>query len=111
MRTGRPGGLRLLDGLVDRADHVEGALGIILELILQDALTAVDRVLQADVLPLDATELLGRKERLGQESLQPAGAADDVTVIRRELLHPEHGDDVLEFLVLASVFRIFCARR
>ena len=105
------GGLRFFLGLVDRPDHVEGALGIVLELILQDALTAVDRVLQADVLSLDAAELLGREERLGQESLQPAGATDDVTVIRRELLHPEHGNDVLEFLVLRQRLADLCARR
>ncbi len=65
-RTCGLGGLRFILGLVDRPDHVKGALGIVLELILQDALTAVDRVLQADVLSLDATELLGREKRLSQ---------------------------------------------
>ncbi len=87
-RTRRLGGLGFFHGLVDRPDHVKGALGIILELIAQDTLAAVNRVLQADVLSLDATELLGREERLGQKALQPAGATDDVTVIRRELLSP-----------------------
>ena len=67
--TRRLGGFCLFLGLVNRSDHVKGAFGIILELILQDALTAVDRVLEADVLSLDAAELLGREKRLGQKSL------------------------------------------
>src|SRR5579871_2804704 len=74
--------LRFFLGLVDRPDHVKGALGIVLELIVQDALAAIDRVFQTDVFSLDAAELLGREERLRQESLQPTGAADDVAVFR-----------------------------
>src|SRR5271166_1370252 len=73
------GGLRFFLGLVDRTNHVKGALGIVLELIVQNALTAVERVLQADVLSLDAAELLGREKRLGQKALQPAGATDNLT--------------------------------
>ncbi len=99
-RARRLGGLRFFLRLVDRPDHVKGALWIVFELIVQDALAAVERVLQADILSLDAAELLGREKRLGQKSLQPAGAADDVSVVRRELLHSEHGNDVLEFLVV-----------
>src|SRR5580698_8707076 len=83
-RARRLGSLRFFLRLVDRPDHVKGALGIVFELILYDPLAAVERVFQADILSLDAAELLRREKRLGQKPLQPAGAADDVSVVRRE---------------------------
>ena len=81
-------------GLVDRPDHVKGALGIVLELIVQDTLTAVDRVLQADVLSLDATELLGREKGLGQKSggvrsgLPSLQLLSRVSPAARQIFHP-----------------------
>ena len=42
---------------VDRADHVERALRVILEFIPQDALTAVQRVFETDEFPFEAAEL------------------------------------------------------
>src|ERR1019366_4734044 len=77
-------GFLLALGFVNRADHVERALRIVLELIVQDALAAVQRVLEADELSLEAGELLRREEGLGEETLQPAGADDHLAVLRRQ---------------------------
>ena len=76
-------GLGFFLSLVDRSDHVKSALWKVLEFVIQDALAAVERVLQTDILSLDAAELLGREKRLGQESLQPARRG------RRCFGHPE----------------------
>ena len=64
-RARRLGGLRFFLRLVDRPDHVKGALWIVFELIVHDPLAAVERVFQADILSLDAAELLRREKRLG----------------------------------------------
>src|ERR687887_396870 len=91
--------LRLLDGLLDRADHVEGLLGKVVVLALDDLLEALDRVLEFHVAALLARELLGHEVRLREEALDPAGTRDDDLVLVRELVDPEDGDDVLEVLV------------
>src|SRR5580658_10491993 len=44
---------RGLFGLTDCPDHVESALGVVLELVAQNALTAIERVFEAYELPLD----------------------------------------------------------
>src|SRR3990167_3675131 len=44
-------------GFIHRADHVQRALGQVHEFVGQDALAAVQRVLQADELALQAGEL------------------------------------------------------
>src|ERR1700722_13455795 len=56
---------------IDRPDHVKRSLRVVFELIPQDSLTAVQRVLEADELSLEAGELLGREEGLGEKMLQP----------------------------------------
>ena len=38
-------------------------------------------------------------ERLGQETLNAAGAVDRSFVLVRKLVHAQDGDDILEFLV------------
>ena len=48
----RVAGLRFALRLVHRPDHVERALRVVLEFIAQDALAAVQRILQADQLAL-----------------------------------------------------------
>src|ERR1700722_18723918 len=73
--------LRLLLGLGDVADHVEGLLGEVVELALDDLLEAVDRLLEGDVLALGARERLGHEERLREEALHLAGAGDDELVV------------------------------
>src|SRR5664279_294148 len=67
-------GLRLSLRFVNRPDHVERALREVLELIAQDPLAAIERVLEADELSFESAELLGREEWLREEALQPAGA-------------------------------------
>src|SRR6266568_5193493 len=91
--------LRLLDRLLDAADHVEGLLGELVVPALHDLLEAADRVLQLDVLALVAGELLRDVERLREEALDLAGTGDGELVVLGELVHPEDGDDVLEVLV------------
>ncbi len=83
-------------------DHVERALGDVLELVVQDAFAPVQGILEADGLSRDPAELLGGEERLGEETFEPAGACDRLAVLRRELLHAQHGDDVLQVLVLGQ---------
>ena len=60
-------GFRLLDGLFDRADHVERLLRQVVVLAFDDLLEALDRVGDRHVLALEAGELLGDEERLRQE--------------------------------------------
>ena len=91
--------LGLLDGLVDAADHVEGLLGQVVVLAFDDLLEAADRLAERDVLARRAGEVLGDEEGLGEEALDPAGAADDQLVLVGELVDTEDGDDVLEVLV------------
>ena len=67
---------RLLDGLVDGADHVEGLLRQGVVLALEDLLEAADGLGDRDVLAGRAGELLGDEERLGEEALDAAGAGD-----------------------------------
>src|SRR6266550_4448691 len=54
----------LLHGLLDRADHVEGLLGQLVVLALEDFLEALDRVLELHVLAGRTGELLGDEVRL-----------------------------------------------
>src|SRR5207249_7099693 len=89
----------LLDRLLDRPDHVEGLLGELVVLAVEDLLEALDRVLELDVLARGAGELLGDEVRLREEALDLPRAGDDEAVVVRELVDAEDGDDVLEVLV------------
>ncbi len=87
-RSGRTGclgvrrlGLACALRLTDRADHVERALRIILELVSQDALAAIESVLETDESALVAGELLSGEERLSEKALEPAGSYDYIAVI------------------------------
>src|ERR1700733_5742385 len=95
-RLGLCGRLRLADG----ADHVQRTFRIVLEFIAQNAFAAVERILAAHQLALDAGKLLRGKERLRQESLQLTRTAHHFAILGRQLLQSEHRDDVLEILVL-----------
>src|SRR5512137_85436 len=68
--------LRLLERVLDRADHVERLLGQGVALAVDDHLEAADRVLQRDVLARRAGEHLRDEERLRQEALDLARARD-----------------------------------
>src|SRR5918994_494710 len=89
----------LLNGLVDVAHKVEGLLGEVVVLALDDLLERSDRLVEVHELPFETRELLGDEERLGEETLQPARPADNYLVLLGELVYAEDGDDVLQFLV------------
>src|SRR5919204_2390426 len=85
--------LRLLDRLLDRPDHVEGLLGQLVVLAVEDLGEALDRVLELHVLARRAGELLGDEVRLREEALDLARARHHEPVLVRELLDAEDGDD------------------
>src|SRR5580704_13219603 len=74
---GLGGRLRLADG----ADHIKSTFRIVLEFIAQNALAAIERILAAHQLALDAGKLLRGIERLRQESLQQARAGNDIAIL------------------------------
>src|SRR5579871_1660848 len=65
--------LALLDRLLDGADHVEGGLRQVIVFALDQALEALDGILQVDELAGRAGEHFGDMERLRQEALDLAG--------------------------------------
>src|SRR5688572_9475138 len=66
--------LRLLEGFLDRAHHVERLLRQRVALAVDDHLEALDRVLEGNVLARRAGEVLRHRERLRQEALDLARA-------------------------------------
>src|SRR5215212_3122373 len=89
----------LLNGLVDVAHKVEGLLGEVVVLALDDFLERPDRLVEVHELPFETRALLGDEERLGEETLQPARPAHDNLILLGELVDTEDGDDVLQLLV------------
>ena len=75
---------RLLLRLLDAAHHVEGLLGQVVVLAVDDLLEAADGVRELDVAPGRAGELLGHEERLREEALDLAGARDTVSLSSSE---------------------------
>src|SRR6185436_593906 len=73
--------LGLLDGLVDAADHVEGLLGEVVVLALDDLAEPPDAVGERHVLPGRAREGLGHEEGLREEALDLAGAGHGQLVL------------------------------
>src|SRR3954469_180213 len=65
------------DGLVDRADHVEGLLGEVVVLAVEDLGEAGDRLLERHELARLARERLGDEHRLREEALDLPRALDD----------------------------------
>src|SRR2546425_7629580 len=85
--------LRLVHRLADVADHVEGLLGQLVMLAVDDLPEALDGVRELDVAPRRTGELLGHEERLRQEPLDLPRAGDQELVLVGERLHPEdHAD-------------------
>src|SRR5438128_10625932 len=66
--------LGLLDDVLDGAHEVEGLLGQVVELAVDDHLEAADGVGEGHVLAGDARELLGHVEGLAEELLDLARA-------------------------------------
>src|SRR6058998_3534228 len=91
--------LRFVHRVADVADHVEGLLGQLVVLAVDDLSEALDGVRELYVPPLRAGERLGDEHRLGEEPLDLPGAGDDELVLVGEFLHSEDRDDVLEVLV------------
>src|SRR5438477_8018072 len=95
-------GLRLrqlpaaLDGLLDRARHVERLLRQAVVLAVEDLGEAADRVLELHELTRRAGELRSGEERLREIALDLARALDDELVLVGELVDAEDGDDVLQ---------------
>src|SRR5204863_3272620 len=77
--------LRLLERLIDRADHVEGLLGQRIVLPADDALEAADGVLERHDLAVLAGEHLGHVEGLRQEALHLAGTVHGELVLLGQL--------------------------
>src|SRR5881397_1415763 len=72
--------LRFVHRLADVADHVEGLLGQLVVLAVDDLSEALDGVRELYVPPLRAGERLGDEHRLGEEPLDLPGAGDDELV-------------------------------
>src|SRR5258705_14010885 len=89
--------LRLLEGFLDRPDHVERLLGQRVAFAIDDHLETLDRVLQRDVLAGRAGEDFGNGERLRQETLDLPRARDGELVFGRQFVHAENRDDVAQF--------------
>src|SRR5689334_9416440 len=66
--------LGLVDGLADVADHVEGLLGQVVVLAIDDLAERLDRVRDLHVSPRRAGELLGHEKWLREEALDLARA-------------------------------------
>merc|ERR1740117_1846250 len=79
-------GRGLLDDLLDGADHVEGGLGQVVVLALEQALEAGDGLLERDELARLAREDLGHVEGLRHEALDLARARDGHLVVLGELV-------------------------
>src|ERR1700709_64728 len=92
-------GLGVLGDLIDRALHVEGALGEVVVLAVEDLAEAADGLGHRHVLAGAAGELFGDEERLREEALDLAGAGDRLPVLVGELVDAEDGGDVPELLV------------
>jgi hypothetical protein len=100
------GALHVLDHLVDRPLHEEGALGEVVVVAGDDLVEAANRLGDRHVNPRGPRELLGHVERLGQEALDLARPLDDDLVLVRELVDAQDRDDVLELLVALEDLRL-----
>src|SRR6266446_4955037 len=89
----------LVDGLLDRADHVERGFGHLVILAGDDPLEPLDRVFEGDKDARAAGEHLGDMERLRQEALDLARPRDGQPVLFRQFVHAEDRDDVLQGFV------------
>src|SRR3546814_14150250 len=81
--------LRLLDRLVDAADHVERLLGDVVAFAVDDHLEAADGVLQRHVLARRTGEHLGHVEGLAEEALDLARARHGLLVFLAQLVHAQ----------------------
>src|SRR5215211_7518541 len=73
--------------LLDVADHVEGLLGQIIVLTLDDRLEARNAFLKRHELARRACKGFGDEKRLREETLHLAGAGDDELILLGQLVH------------------------
>lgn len=67
----------------------------------KDALEALDGLFEGHQLAHVASEDLSHLEGLGQETLDLTGACDSQSVLLRQLIHTQDGNDILQgFVVL-----------
>jgi len=85
--------------IVDTSNHVEGVLGDVVVLTLEDLLESGDSLLEGDKTTLNTGENVGDSERLGHESLDLTGTLDSELVLLGQLVHTKNGNDILERLV------------
>src|SRR5450756_1980452 len=90
---------RFLDYFLDGSLHPECLLGQAVVLAFDNFAEALDGIGELDVLALEAGELLGHVERLGEELLDFAGARHNQLVFVGEFVDTQNGDDVLQILV------------
>src|SRR5215204_3850457 len=84
--------------LLDPALHVEVPFRHAVVRAVEDLLEAADGVGDGDLTSFAPGEHLRGAERLTQKPLDLAGAEHRHLVLRRQLVHPENGDDVLQVL-------------
>ena len=89
----------------------ERLLRQMVDLAVEDFLERRDRVCELDVLARTARELLGHEERLREEALHAARAADGDLVVFGELFDAENRDDVLQVFDSAAASLARRARR
>src|SRR5438874_1676691 len=89
----------LVDGLLDRADHVERSLGHLVILAGHVPLELLDRVFEGDEVGGAAGEHFGDVEGLRQEALDLARPRDGQPILFRQFVHAEDRDDVLQGFV------------
>src|SRR6266700_2025888 len=89
----------LVDGLLDRPDHVERGFGHLVILAGDDPLETLDRVFEGDKDAGAAGEHFGDMEGLRQEALDLARPCDGQPVLFRQFVHAEDRDDVLQGFV------------
>mmetsp|Transcript_10743 Transcript_10743/g.25675 ORF Transcript_10743/g.25675 Transcript_10743/m.25675 type:complete len:533 (+) Transcript_10743:41-1639(+) len=95
---GELGGLAL--DLLDVADHVEGRLGEVVVLAVDQARERRDALVERHELARGAGEDLSDVEGLAHELLDLAGAGDRDLVVLTQLVHSEDGNDILQVLVI-----------
>ena len=74
------------------------------ENVAQNALAAIEGIFYTHLFAFDSAKLFGGIEWLGEKPLQPSGSIDDVVIICRQLLQPQHGNDILEFFIVSQSF-------
>src|ERR1035437_57657 len=90
---------RFLEHFLDGPLHVECLLGQAVVLAFDNFAEALDGIGELDVLALEAGELLGHVEGLGEELLNFARARHNQLVFVGEFVDTQNRDDVLQILV------------